>query len=329
MHRSVCLVLGLAACGPTAAAPEDAQDTHPATGSIAVLSGRAPDISDFPDAPDAPALTLIQASDESGLAPDGAPVMPVVPPPQGEAGEEGRFLGMAGALTLQLETADGVLEVRLAEVDTPVPEQTEIWLADWLEGRQLSLTYSGLRRDRYDRALAHVSAVMPDGETGADGEAPAWLQARLVAAGLARVMSHADNQAHAATLLRLEAEARRRRLGMWGDPEHAIRDTHPDARAQDIGSSQIVEGRVTDAVRLDSGRIYLNFGSDYRSDFTVRIDAADSQDFLDANLGPEELLGRRVRVRGWLVEENGPMIRLDHRARLEIVAEDAGEARPR
>ncbi|MFY0636668.1 thermonuclease family protein [Maricaulis maris] len=323
MHRSVCLVLGLAACGPTAAAPEDALDTHPETGPGASLFGPAH------QAPDGPALTLIQAIDELGVAPDGVPAMPAVPPPQGEAGEAGRFLGMAGALTLQLETADGRLEVRLAEVDTPVPEQTEAWLADWLEGRQLSLTYSGLRRDRYDRALAHVSAVTSEGETGADGEALAWVQARLVAVGLARVMSHADNQAQAATLLILEAEARRRRLGMWGDPEHAIRDTHPDARAQDIGSSQIVEGRVTDAVRLDSGRIYLNFGSDYRSDFTVRIDAADSQDFIDANLGPEALLGHRVRVRGWLVEENGPMIRLDHSARLEIVAEDPGEARPR
>lgn len=323
MHRSVCLVLGLAACEPTAAAPEGTPESRPVPHADALRSGRVR------DAPESPAQPLIQAMDEGGMAPLVEATTADVGAPQGEAGEDGRFIGMAGALTLQLETPEGVLEVRLAEIDTPVPAETEAWLADRLAGQSLALTYSGLRRDRYDRALAHVS-VSPTatGSEGA-GAAPVWIQARLVAAGLARVMSHADNQAHAAALLRLEAEAREGRRGLWQDPAHGIRDTNPDARAQDIGSAQIVAGRVTDAVQLDSGRIYLNFGSDYRSDFTVRIDAGDSQAFLDANLGPEALLGRRVRVRGWLVEENGPMIRLDHTARLEVLEEYPADARPR
>ncbi len=323
MHRSVCLVLGLAACGPTAAAPEGAPETRPAASAEASPSVNRREVSGNP------ALTLIQAMDEAGMTPLDESAIPATGTPQGEAGEEGRFVGMAGALTLQLETPDGVLEVRLAEIDTPVPDVTEAWLADWLAGQTLALTYSGLRRDRYDRALAHVSASAMSAGPDAGPTAPVWVQARLVAAGLARVMSHADNQAHAAVLLRLEAGAREARRGLWRGPEHGIRDTNPDARAQDIGSVQLVQGRVTDAVQLDSGRVYLNFGSDYRSDFTVRIDASDSSAFVAANLGPEDLLGRRVRVRGWLVEENGPMIRLDHTARLEVLDEDPGEARPR
>jgi len=250
------------------------------------------------------------------------------PIPSGQTGESGAFRAMTGALTLQIETSSGPLEVRLAEIDTPVPQAAQSQLADWLEGRQVQLVYSGLRRDRYDRALAQVRITTPvaaaSGELGEEASTTSghWLQYRLVEAGLARVMTHGDNQAHASVLLAVEQQARQAGRGLWGDPDHRVRDTHPDARAQDIGSAQIVEGRVLDAVQLNSGRIYLNFGSDYRSDFTVRIDAADSAVFEAAGLVPDMLSGRRVRVRGWLTDENGPMIQLDHPARLELLEED-------
>lgn len=249
--------------------------------------------------------------------------------PAGSAGETGRFLGLSGALTLSVETADGVIEVRLAEIDTPVPEAASAQLGLWLEGEEVSLIYSGLRRDRYDRALAQVRTNgLRDGRrdeqlSGDDGGAgPSdWLQYRLLEAGLARVMTHADNHAHATDLLAVEARARSQGVGLWGDPANRIRDSHPDALAQDVGSAQIVSGRVLDAVQLDSGRIYLNFGSDYRTDFTVRIDAEDAEAFSAAGLSPNTLEGRRVRVRGWLSDENGPMMTLDHPARLEVLDE--------
>ncbi|RKQ89495.1 thermonuclease family protein [Maricaulis maris] len=251
--------------------------------------------------------------------------------PQGEAGEHGAFIDMAGALTVRIETPDGPLEVRLAEIDTPVPTAAQAWLADRLAGREVSLVYSGARRDRYDRALAQLvlaDVAVPDGAASANVDVPEggdWLQYRLVEAGLARVMTHADNQAHATPLLAAEAAARAADRGLWADPDHRIRDTHPDARAQDVGTAQIIEGRVLDAVQLNSGRIYLNFGRDYRSDFTIRIDAGDAGAFEAAGLTPERLEGQRVRVRGWLIDENGPMIQLDHPARLELIGED-GEA---
>ena len=81
--------------------------------------------------------------------------------PAGSAGETGRFLGLSGALTLSVETADGVIEVRLAEIDTPVPEAASAQLGLWLEGEEVSLIYSGLRRDRYERALAQVRTNGP------------------------------------------------------------------------------------------------------------------------------------------------------------------------
>ena len=317
--RSFALCLAcLVACGPSAAVQETGQAARSDPGADRV----APRFDDI-----AP----------TGL-PSGGPL------PHGEAGEHGRFEALSGALTLTLTLAppDSALEVRLAEIDTPVPAATRARLAAWLHGRELDLVYSGLQRDRYGRALAQLVVRSPSGSVWSDGaggiaagDAGAsadtvamprtWLQYRLVEAGLARVMTHADNHAHADALLAAEARARQAGRGLWADPAHRIRDPDPEARAQDIGTAQIIEGRVLDAVQLESGRIYLNFGRD----FTVRIDAEDSAAFIAAGLTPDGLEGQRVRVRGWLVDENGPMIRLDHPARLELLGEDDNASMPR
>lgn len=244
-------------------------------------------------------------------------------------GERGEVTAIAGVLTLSLTleaggTGDAVatdalrgvstLDVRLAELDAPDPARSRDALTALTQGRAVRLSYAGQPRDRYQRALAQVHVIGEDGRE-------TWLQARLVEIGAARVLSHADNHAAARDLLVLEGHARAAGRGLWSDPAHAVRDTHPDALAQDIGSVQVVEGRVIEATQLRSGRIYLNFGADYRTDFTVMIEADHAPDFEAAGLTPEALETRRIRVRGWIEEENGPMIRVDHPERIEVLVD--------
>lgn len=236
-----------------------------------------------------------------------------------EAGEAGTVSDITGPLSLMLETEAGPLEVRLAELDLPDPEPdsapgphagdtaTGGGLQSALQGQAIRLAYDGLQRDRYDRALAQVYRV----------EDGVWLQAALVEAGRARVLSHKDNRGAAAALLALEAGARAAGLGLWADPANRIRDTDPDALAQDIGSVQLVEGRVIEVTRLRSGRTYINFGADYRTDFTVVVEAADEAAFEAAGRPLADLTGHRIRVRGWIEAENGPLIRIDHPERIE------------
>ena len=233
-------------------------------------------------------------------------------------GESGRVTAIDPPLTLAIEAEEGALSVRLAEIDAPDPARAAGAVEALAMGRRARLYYGGARRDRYDRALAHVR-LAPGGD---DAESPAggegvWLQAALVEMGAARVMPYADNHARTEALLALEAAARESGRGFWAEEEFAVRDTDPDALAQHVGSAQIIEGRVLEAAETRGGRIYLNFGADYRTDFTILIESGDVDAF-----GVEELLelvGRRVRVRGWLADENGPMIRLDHPARLEVL----------
>jgi hypothetical protein len=227
-----------------------------------------------------------------------------------EDGEAGQLSEVTGPLSFTLSDTDSPLEVRLAELDAPDEALSRSALADGLADRPLRLAYAGQRRDRYGRALAHVYL---------DGDPEIWLQAQLVEAGAARVLSHADNRTATADLLSLEAVARAQGRGLWADPAHAVRDTDPDMLAQDIGSVQLVEGRVVEATQLRSGRIYLNFGADYRTDFTVMIAAVDADLFAEAGLTADTLETRRIRVRGWIEDENGPMIRVDHPERIELL----------
>ena len=226
-----------------------------------------------------------------------------------ESGETGQVMAVSGPLSLALQTGEGPLEVRLAELDAPDPEAGRAWLQGHLDGREVRLRYDGLQRDRYDRAIAQAYLA------GAGEDV--WVQAAMVSAGLARVLSHPGNRGAALSLLTLEAEARAGGVGLWADPAFQVRDTDPDRLAQDIGTVQLVEGRVLEVTRLRSGRTYVNFGLDYRTDFTVLIEADDEAAFEAADQTLADLAGQRIRVRGWLEAENGPMMRIDHPERIE------------
>jgi endonuclease YncB( thermonuclease family) len=208
------------------------------------------------------------------------------------------------------------LKVRLAGItaprwDDPFGRDAQAALAALVEGRTVRLSYGGDPRDRYDRALAQVHQLSPDGGTDV------WLQAALVRDGMARVYTWPDEQIDADTLYREEARARETAVGLWADPAYAVRGPDPNALAQYVDSVQLVEGIVTSTADI-RGRAYLNFGADYRTDFTVAVAKKHRKRF--TRVDPVSLEGARVRVRGWIELTNGPMIWASHPARIEILS---------
>ncbi len=185
----------------------------------------------------------------------------------------------------------------------PLAEEAKAALARLALGKRLALGYGGRRTDRHGRALAHLHD--PEGR---------WIQGALLEAGMARVYSFRDNRALVASMLAAERKARVARAGIWGHPFYRVRRT--DGLARDIGSFQIVRGRVLDAARVRK-RLYLNFGEDWRSDFTVTISARDGKLF---ETDPLLLEGRQIQVRGWVKSYNGPMIEVSHPEQIEVVA---------
>ena len=85
-----------------------------------------------------------------------------------------------------------------------------------------------------------------------------------------------------------------------------------------IGSFQLVEGTVR-AVAVRRKYTYLNFGANWRDDFTIAIPARAHLMFKESCLDPESLQGRNVRVRGWIKSRNGPMIDASHPEQIEIL----------
>jgi hypothetical protein len=133
---------------------------------------------------------------------------------------------------------------------------------------------------------------------------------------MARVYSFPDNRAVVAEMLAAEGSARSKGAGIWGDDWYAVRA--PEALASDLGGFQLVEGRVVDAADV-RGTVYLNFGADWRSDFTVKVGKRHRKSFDAAGFDLLALAGRTVRVRGWLDEYNGPMIEATHPEQIEIL----------
>jgi len=116
-------------------------------------------------------------------------------------------------------------------------------------------------------------------------------------------------------LYALEAEARKDKIGIWAE-ESAI--LTPEEAERHINSFQIVKGRVRSAA-IKQNRIYLNFGHNWRTDFTVSIAPEDRKFFSKAGYNPLEWNGRDVRVRGWIEDYNGAYIEINHPTAIEIM----------
>jgi endonuclease YncB( thermonuclease family) len=208
-----------------------------------------------------------------------------------------------------LRLADG-RELRLAAIlgakSSDVGEAARATLERLAAGQTLTLAFTALQSDRYGRVLAHAT-----------NEAGAWLQGEMLRAGFARVATSADARAGATEMLALEEEARRARRGLWSQGTWRVREA-ATLGARDADSFQIVSGTVRSVARV-KGRTYLNFGEDWRSDFTVAIAPSALKLCREAGLDPTTLSGKSLRVRGWVKLQNGTLIDLTHPEQLEVL----------
>jgi hypothetical protein len=83
------------------------------------------------------------------------------------------------------------------------------------------------------------------------------------------------------------------------------------------GQFTLVEGKVL-SVRESGGTIYMNFGRRWSEALTVTIPKRQERTFLAAGIAPKQLENRRVRVRGWIEERNGPRIEALRPDQIEI-----------
>jgi endonuclease YncB( thermonuclease family) len=222
--------------------------------------------------------------------------------------EDGREVRLAGILPPEPPLASR--DATSGRVPGWAPaERARTALGTLLIGRMVVLHAASDLPDRYGRL--HARLVRDDG---------LGVEAELVRSGLALVeIAGSGDQAGAGSLIDAERQARGAEAGLgaglWASAVFALRS--PEQAARLIGSFQIVEGRVVGTATVN-GEVMLNFGPDWRTDFTIRIPRGGMRQFRAAALDPRRWVGRRLRVRGWIHSQNGPMIDVAYPEQIEL-----------
>ncbi|MBI3441760.1 MAG: thermonuclease family protein [Proteobacteria bacterium] len=156
--------------------------------------------------------------------------------------------------------------------------------------------------DRYGIPLVYI--VRKDG---------LWIQQELISKGLAWAFNTESSPELISLLKQIETQARIKRRGFWSNPTYAVKT--PDNVQNYTNSFQIVQGKILN-VTAKQDYTYVNFGYDWRQDFTVSIKNNTRQLF---NTDPQTWVNKTVRIRGWVKDKNGPMIELTHPEQMEFL----------
>ena len=185
----------------------------------------------------------------------------------------------------------------------------DIIIMDIVSSRQFldSLTdytfyYDESATDRYGRYSAHIFG----------GDNDIWVQGELLLRGLAVSLPRPSLSESCRFLLEeRERSARRSGSGIWSRfPLDAANISDASVLSDFSGKFVVVRGEIL-TVRDREDRIYLNFGLDWSTDFTVlalESDYTGDMDSLRSTL--MSMKGIEVLVRGILEDDAGGLIRL-------------------
>lgn len=185
----------------------------------------------------------------------------------------------------------------------PLGDAAKDYLEDLAGGQSVTLYFGGREVDRHNRWLAHM--VRADG---------LWLQGAMLEAGYARVYTFPDNRGGIRAMLQAEAIARDNQRGIWNHPYYKVRQPKELEGALDtyLNTYQIVRGRVASTGEA-GGRIFINFGGDYKTDFTAVIERTARRRYGDAaEFDRDRLEGAMIELRGWIERNNGPSVDISH-----------------
>ena len=187
-----------------------------------------------------------------------------------------------------------------------IADRAQAELTSLAKGREIDARAVYPKEDRYDRVRSQIFTR--------DG---LWLQLDLLQKGMARVDIAPDRGECNRELYAAEADARKAGAGLWAEPAYAAR--LPEQIAPDIGTFQIVVGRVARSYAASDGAVVLQFGTDQRRDFAVRIAADDVKTFKFMGVDPLNYEGKLIRVRGTVQPLGGPGIAVGNPKQIELL----------
>ncbi len=190
----------------------------------------------------------------------------------------------------------------------PLAEEARRTLSDLVLGRSIALAFGGLRNDRYGRWLAQA-ILEPESRKE-------WVQAHMLARGMARAYALPDNAACISDLLDIERPAREGGLGLWANAAYQVRSAEsPQELLAYRHTFQLVQGRIS-AISKTRGAIYLRFTEDRRG-FAAVLKHPNRT--LPGSQTVDSLMGRTALVRGWIDRRNGPILAIDTTGQIELI----------
>ncbi len=201
---------------------------------------------------------------------------------------------------------DNGLVISLALIHDPSNDLTH-HLKSIVTGQHVRLKCEGRRQSRFGAIKAQV--IVGDN---------LWLQAELIQQGHVFLYAESPQHTPVQTLRDLENKARAQKLGLWAGNYYQTTTTKDAPSALNF---IIAQGVVQKTARV--GRtVYLNFGDDYRSDFTASIPVSQLKYYAENKIDPLALSGKMIEVRGYSAWRGGPYIALTYPANLVLINEE-------
>jgi endonuclease YncB( thermonuclease family) len=239
------------------------------------------------------------------------------PPPPGEASGQVELVAIRDGERLLLKEGEPLRFAAIRAPYPPIGQQPGRWPPVQVLSRRIKeladeglILYPAGGSDRYGDRLANLWSLKEE----------AWLAEVLAGEGLALVAPAVLFDPEYGPVTAAERAARETGLGIWSNPMHRVLCA---GEAQEgIDQLRVVQGRIRET-RVAAGFLYLNFGADWRRDFTLRLKAGRGARRAEQLLLARDLQDHVLEVRGWLYFRGGPMIDLDNLGRISIIAADA------
>ena len=175
------------------------------------------------------------------------------------------------------------------------------------EGKSARIEFDIEKKDKYNRTLGYCFVQ--------EGNYEIFLNKELLNKGFAVLYTYPPNIKYVEEFVIAQRQARENKEGLWG-----IYEVVESYRAKEfIGQIRTVKGKVMST--YNSGKtIFLNFGSNFKTDFTVAIFKNSFGYFHNKGIRPEIFYkGKTIQVSGRIREYNGPEIIANSPLEIEIL----------
>lgn len=161
-----------------------------------------------------------------------------------------------------------------------------------VEGKHVRVEFDVQKLDKYNRLLGYCFVN------------DLFVNQEMLNQGVAVLYTYPPNVRYTDDFFQAQKTAQENKQGLWGSYE----EISPEQAKDYVNQVRTVVGKVLSTYQSKKC-VYLNFGRDYKTDFTVVIFRRDLKYFKDAGIDPVEFYkGKTVKVFGRIREYNGPEI---------------------